>query len=209
MQKNMIIVHPATPMTEHCLGKNGIYLSEYTINKSSLLFGLQWAIYLTLKIKISKVCAKFYRITQTNMKSTFFSSLDEYMSKMFTLYRSRGGVYGDEMKTLLDQLDQDTDPEDTHTKGMKMGILTVIEDDVATIHSNPIVRCMSVVLEEQVVLDNVQDLPTAVALLFGLIYALNMSYPKEIKYTFKTIQKLLIGLTLNALQESSSSKTNC
>lgn len=51
---------------------------------------------------------------------------------------------------------QDTDPENTHTKGMKMGILTVIEDDVATIHSNPNVRCLSVVLEEQVVLDNVK-----------------------------------------------------
>lgn len=89
---------------------------------------------------------------------------------------------------------QDTDPENTRTKGMKMGILTVIEDDVATIHSNPNVRCLSVVLEEQVVLDNVQDLPTAVALLFGLIYALNISYPKELKYTFETIQKVFIGL---------------
>ncbi|GAA6102388.1 uncharacterized protein LOC122145523 [Tachysurus ichikawai] len=110
-----------------------------------------------------QVCAEFYRITQTNLKSTFLSSLDEYAPKMIMLYRSRGGAYGDEMKTLLDQLDQasdvlaqrkatalkdlplfmreksgnflksclDTDPEDTHTKGMKMGVLTVIEDDVA------------------------------------------------------------------------------
>uniref|UniRef100_A0A9J8BKM6 Uncharacterized protein n=1 Tax=Cyprinus carpio carpio TaxID=630221 RepID=A0A9J8BKM6_CYPCA len=173
-----------------------------------------------------QVCAEFYRITQNHLKSTFLSSLDEYASKMMMLYRSRGGAYVDEMKTLLDQLDQasdvlaqrkatalkglpllmreksgnflksclDTDPENTYTKGMKMGILTVIEDDVATIHSNPNVRCLSVVLEEQFVLDNVQNLHTAVALLFGLIYALNISYPKELKYTFETIQKVFIGL---------------
>ncbi len=54
-----------------------------------------------------KVCAEFYRITQFNLKSAFFfSSLDEYASKMIMLYRLRGGAYGDEMKTLLDQLDQ-------------------------------------------------------------------------------------------------------
>jgi len=58
---------------------------------------------------------------------------------------------------------QATDPEDTQTKGMKMGVITVMEDDAATIHSNQTVRCLSVVLEEQVVLDNVQELPTAVS----------------------------------------------
>ncbi len=53
-----------------------------------------------------KVCAEFYRIAQSNLKSAFFSSLDEYASKMIMLYRLHGGAYGDEMKTLLDQLDQ-------------------------------------------------------------------------------------------------------
>ncbi|KAI5100852.1 hypothetical protein C0J45_9838 [Silurus meridionalis] len=78
---------------------------------------------------------------------------------------------------------------------MKKGVLTVVEDDVATIHSNPNVRCLSVVLEEQVVLDNVQTFPTAVALLFDLIYAIKIiSYPEELKYTFETIQKVFIGL---------------
>ncbi|KAF7707905.1 hypothetical protein C0J45_23705, partial [Silurus meridionalis] len=90
---------------------------------------------------------------------------------------------------------QDTDPEDTHTEGIRKGVLTVVEDDVATIHSTPNVRCLSVVLEEQVVLDNVQDVPTAVALLFDLIYAIKiLRSPKELKYTFETIQKVFLGL---------------
>ncbi|KAI7812987.1 hypothetical protein IRJ41_013223 [Triplophysa rosa] len=162
-----------------------------------------------------QICAEFYRITQTNLKSTFFSYLDEYAPQMIKLYRVRGGAHEDDMKTLLDQFDNQATaleglplflreksehflktclPEENHTKGMKMGILTIVEDDVATIHSNTNVRCLSLVLEEHIVLDNVQDLPTAMALLFGLIYALNMNYPKELKYTFEMIQKVFIGL---------------
>ncbi|XP_047673598.1 uncharacterized protein LOC125145356 isoform X3 [Tachysurus fulvidraco] len=56
-----------------------------------------------------QVCAEFYRIAQINLKSTFLSSLDEYAPKMIMLCRSCGGTYGDEMKTLLDQLDKASD----------------------------------------------------------------------------------------------------
>ncbi|XP_073667526.1 uncharacterized protein [Paramisgurnus dabryanus] len=158
---------------------------------------------------------------------------------MIKLYRACGGAYGEEMKTLLDQLDNqtsdvlahrkatalkglpvfmreksenflrtclDTEPEDQYTKGMKMGILSIVKDNVGTIHSSPNVRCLSVVLEELVVLDNVQDLPTAVVLLFGLIYCLNMNYPKELKYTFETVQKVFIGLDPQCSQRVQSFK---
>ncbi|XP_056625191.1 uncharacterized protein LOC130437716 [Triplophysa dalaica] len=176
---------------------------------------------------VDQICAEFYRITQINLKSAFFSPLDEYAPRLIKLYRVRGGAHENDLKTLLDQLHHqtsdvlahrkatalkglplfmrekpehflktclDTEPEENHTKGMKMGILTIIKDDVATIHSNPNLRCLSLVLEDHIVLDNVQDLPTAMALLFGLIYALNMNCPKELKYTFEVIQKVFIGL---------------
>lgn len=89
---------------------------------------------------------------------------------------------------------QDTDPEETCTKGLKVGVLTIVEDDVATVNSNPTIRTMAVVVEEQIVLDEVEDLPNAFALLFGLIYALNIEYPKEVTYTFEVIQKLFMQL---------------
>ncbi|XP_057182127.1 uncharacterized protein LOC130549013 [Triplophysa rosa] len=55
-----------------------------------------------------QICAEFYRITQTNLKSTFFSYLDEYAPQMIKLYRVRGGAHEDDMKTLLDQFDNQT-----------------------------------------------------------------------------------------------------
>lgn len=51
-----------------------------------------------------------------------------------------------------------------------------------------------VVLEEQVVLSDAKDLPHAVALLVGLIFALNIDYPKKLRYTFEVIQKIFIDL---------------
>ncbi|KAL6459468.1 hypothetical protein MHYP_G00329400 [Metynnis hypsauchen] len=70
-----------------------------------------------------------------------------------------------------------TDPEDERTKGVKMGILTVLNDDAPT--SLPTVVNIAIVLEEAIVLTDLPDLPTAFAYLFGLLYALNMEFPKE------------------------------
>lgn len=102
---------------------------------------------------------------------------------------------------------QETDAEERQTRGFKVGILTVVEDDVATTFSLPKVNSIDVVLEEAVVLRNLLDLPTAFAYLFGLLYALDIAFPKELKYTFEVIQKVLMELGTDCSQRVRSLKT--
>uniref|UniRef100_A0AAR2JIM3 Uncharacterized protein n=1 Tax=Pygocentrus nattereri TaxID=42514 RepID=A0AAR2JIM3_PYGNA len=51
-----------------------------------------------------------------------------------------------------------------------------------------------VVLEGVEVLHNLQSVSHACMMLYGLIYALNLSYPKSLKRTFEVYQKILMDL---------------
>ena len=48
---------------------------------------------------------------------------------------------------------------------------------------------IGLVLEGIKVLENLDNVALAVAMLFGLMYALNLSYPADLRYTFEVIQK--------------------
>ena len=56
---------------------------------------------------------------------------------------------------------------------------------------------VSIIVEGVEVLSGVSDMATACSLLFGVIYAMNLSYPKELKYIFEVIQKVFMELDSN------------
>ncbi|KAK3506426.1 hypothetical protein QTP70_000275 [Hemibagrus guttatus] len=56
--------------------------------------------------------------------------------------------------------------------------LLVIPDNTQT--TSPMIQNTAVVLEELVVLEDLPDTSSALAYLFGLLYALNFSYPKDL-----------------------------
>lgn len=72
------------------------------------------------------------------------------------------------------------------TAGMDVGILIIPSKEDAFDYS--------IVLEEQIVMREAKDLLHAVGLLFGLIFGLNIDYPKKLRYTFEIIQKIFIDL---------------
>ncbi|MEQ2301231.1 hypothetical protein AMECASPLE_033761 [Ameca splendens] len=53
---------------------------------------------------------------------------------------------------------------------------------------------VGIILEGVQVLSELGNVPVAVAMLFALVYALNLSYTPEWKYAFEALQKLIMGL---------------
>ncbi|CAB1419383.1 unnamed protein product [Pleuronectes platessa] len=53
---------------------------------------------------------------------------------------------------------------------------------------------IGVLIEGGEVLSGLGNIAIACALLFGLIYCLNLSYPPELKCTFEVLQKILLNL---------------
>ncbi|KAL6491380.1 hypothetical protein MHYP_G00017250, partial [Metynnis hypsauchen] len=89
-----------------------------------------------------------------------------------------------------------TDCEDHLIKGMTIGIQAVVEDvkePLPALGSDVVL-----VMEEHVVLRQLGDVPNALMNLMGLLYALNMDYPKDLKYTFEVIQRLFVGIGMES-----------
>lgn len=58
---------------------------------------------------------------------------------------------------------------------------------------------VGVIIEGCTVLQDLRDVANGCAALFGWIYCLNLSYPKDLRYTFEFLQKVLMGLDGNKL----------
>lgn len=58
---------------------------------------------------------------------------------------------------------------------------------------------VGIVLEGVQVMNELGDVPFAVAMLLGLVCALNLSYPQELRYTFEVLQKIIMELDGNKL----------
>ncbi len=61
---------------------------------------------------------------------------------------------------------------------------------------------VGVVLEGMEVLPNLKNVTLGCVMLFGLIYALNLNYPKDLKCTFEVFQKVLMELDTTKLSQS-------
>ena len=53
---------------------------------------------------------------------------------------------------------------------------------------------IAIILEGNVVMDDIPTYPQAMCLLFGLIYALHLDYPKGMKNTFEFVQKIMLNI---------------
>lgn len=87
---------------------------------------------------------------------------------------------------------QDMEDESTRqaVEEMVMGIFVVREGTDASDHPEDV----GIIIEGIEVLTDLDSVALGFAMLFGLTYALDMSYPLELKYTFEVIQKVIMEL---------------
>ena len=82
--------------------------------------------------------------------------------------------------------EQVTEPEERMTQGVSVGLI-IVRDGMDPLD-------VAVVLENEILLHEIHDLSKAMSLLMGLLYVLNIDYPKELRYTFEVIQKILMNI---------------
>ncbi|XP_013889631.1 uncharacterized protein LOC106536841 [Austrofundulus limnaeus] len=171
-----------------------------------------------------KVLAEFSRIASKNLDQNFFEALDEYAPRFFQLFSVKTGTVGEKLKELMHHMDLMTadvtarrtlvlkglplllgdnsgefyktcfeTTKEVVLANLTVGVLTILlEDGSSTMELQP--TSTAVVVEGSIVIDNIKDFPRAVCLLFGLIYALHLQYPKPMENSLKFIQMVMLGL---------------
>uniref|UniRef100_A0A672HPN0 Uncharacterized protein n=1 Tax=Salarias fasciatus TaxID=181472 RepID=A0A672HPN0_SALFA len=149
---------------------------------------------------LDQVHAEFKRVTGKELMETFFTSLDGHTRGLIRVYRtiahhpSQGTL-----RNLLEYLDEQVrwkitdkcpDSMSEASSPMPMGILEVVGPPGGP----EAAQRAAVVVDGEILCDNLPDPPTALAVLFGFIYALNIAYPPQWSNFFEVIQKLIMSM---------------
>lgn len=187
------------------------------------------SIYGDMKLIFFQINAEFMRITTVPLHAKFIGQLDKYTPNLTKVFRSRGGAAGKKIRLLMAStamtddievkrdcilrslcvyLNEDSntlikeysnaDVEDAERQiGQTTMGLYVIHKEGAD--KDEELESVGVVIEGVELLQDLQSISSAWAMLFGLIYTLNLSYPQELKITFEFFQKVLMNLDGNRL----------
>ncbi|CAM4575404.1 unnamed protein product [Leuciscus chuanchicus] len=173
--------------------------------------------------EVADISKEFSRLVSKDPSKSFLEGLDGHLSKLIQLLRSKRYEDIPEMTSVLESLDKDTtnqrmmtaallglpsymrespskfmkicepsDIEEEVIKGLVIGILLVVENVMEP--QSAFYKDVVLVIEEEVVMRHLSDVPNAFLNLMGLVYALNLDYPKKFKFTFEVIQGLFIGV---------------
>ncbi|KAJ8333720.1 hypothetical protein SKAU_G00413300 [Synaphobranchus kaupii] len=167
---------------------------------------------------------EFNRIVGKNLKQEFYESIDRHSPRLVEIFRSKRGNVGQLLTQLSQQITTteptdvrtlvlrglpiilgdnptifykagfDSDDDDSF-RDLDIGILLIEPEGAvlsSSLHLSP--AWVKIIVEGEVVMDNIQDLPKAMCILFGLTYALHLNYPKAMRLTFQFIQQVLLSL---------------
>uniref|UniRef100_A0A8C6SFD5 Uncharacterized protein n=1 Tax=Neogobius melanostomus TaxID=47308 RepID=A0A8C6SFD5_9GOBI len=75
---------------------------------------------------------------------------------------------------------------------MELGLLIAYEEEQDAVPHQ--VFDVAVVVEESIVIRHEKSVACGVAMLMGVIYAVNLEYPSAMKYTFEFLQKVVVKI---------------
>ncbi|CAL8318205.1 unnamed protein product [Merluccius merluccius] len=168
-----------------------------------------------------EINAEFLRITTVLLQPRFLAGLDKQSSQLLRVIRKKGGAVGEKIRSTLKPLDQGVDlnirecllkslmiylGEDVshlikeylvvqkeeakaELENAAMAIFVLRDDDALSPPMD-----IGLVVDGVEVLNDLSSIASSCAMLFGLTYALNLSYPVELKYTFETFKKIIMDI---------------
>ncbi|KAM9318835.1 uncharacterized protein KZ484_023145 isoform 2-T2 [Pholidichthys leucotaenia] len=135
------------------------------------------------------------------------SQSTDVTAKRTAVLRCLPVILGDENTDFFKTCFDCDDPGMSH---IPIGILTVVPEDgqisLDSLHLQS--SGTAIILEGRIVMYDLENLPHAMCLLFGLTYALNLEYPQQLKYTFDFIQRVLLSLGHKSLKPKIQSLKN-
>ncbi|XP_023815492.1 uncharacterized protein LOC110014540 isoform X1 [Oryzias latipes] len=166
----------------------------------------------------SQVFYEFSRVVGKSLQDNFFDELDHFSPRLVDLFRKKKGLTGQLLAELLRQT-KTTEPTDIRCLCLR-GLPVILADDSSAFfrtcsdvtdkdsysETSVGILCLGqentqlnpsrvgIILEGSVVMDELSNLPQAFCVLFGLIYALHLDYPKCMKNTFNFIQQVMLKL---------------
>ncbi|XP_073723441.1 uncharacterized protein [Misgurnus anguillicaudatus] len=173
---------------------------------------------------VTQIKEEFKRLTAVDLESTFIGNLDKVMANLLGLFHAKGGIAGYKIRETMKLLDQDHGVDIRREVVIRCLIVYLSEniedliehyqdttavEDIAE-HSLKIITRggapdgtpfdAEIVLDGIRVLGGLSSLMSPCISLFGLIYSLDLCYPKGLKYTFEFFQKVLLNLVQNCHQ---------
>ncbi|XP_023138642.3 uncharacterized protein LOC111576907 [Amphiprion ocellaris] len=172
----------------------------------------------------SQVYSEFNRIANQNLPYSFFAAIDKCTPQLLKLYKKRRtGNFGEKMEQLLMGYEEQDKSNITAARIAALAglplylkedfseIFKTCKEDFGAVQEGAVALVaevdkeevpagvpfethhVSIILEDQVVMSH-KSWPDSLVILFGLIYALNLSYPEKLSGFFEFIQVVLLKL---------------
>ncbi|XP_060778820.1 uncharacterized protein LOC132887367 isoform X2 [Neoarius graeffei] len=157
----------------------------------------------------SQINEEFRQLTTKTLEPKFMAMLDNYTPRLLGLFQSKGGALGERLKANMSRLFEDPNNIDLRREVVILSLIDYLGEEkkalIKEYHSEDLAQedqqvmkiCVvadevGIVLEGVRVMRGLGNIASACSALLGLTYALNLSYPKELKHTFETFQKIFL-----------------